>query len=136
MSDLYTRLGNLNTGNVTVFLDACFSGVKRGSEQALVAARGVAIKPKEEVLKGNMIVFTATSDDETALSYQEKRHGMFTYYLLDQLKKSKGKITLGDLYNTVSQEVKKSSMLENDKLQTPSVNVSGKLKSKWMNIQF
>lgn len=136
LSDLYTRLGNLKTGNVTVFLDACFSGVKRGSEQALVAARGVAIKPKEEVLKGNMIVFTATSDDETALSYQEKRHGMFTYYLLDQLKKSKGKITLGDLYNTVSQEVKKSSMLENDKLQTPSVNVSGKLKSKWMNIQF
>lgn len=136
LSDLYARLGNLKTGNITVFLDACFSGVKRGSEQALVAARGVAIKPKEETLKGNMIVFTATSDDETALSYQEKRHGMFTYYLLNQLKKTKGKTTLGDLYNNVSQEVKKSSMLENDKLQTPSINVSSSMRNKWMNIQF
>lgn len=136
LSDLYTRLSKLKTKNVTVFLDACFSGVKRGSEQTLVAARGVAIKPKEEVLKGNMIVFTATSDDETALAYQEKRHGMFTYYLLDQLKKTKGKTTLGNLYKTVSQEVKKSSMLENDKIQTPSVNVSNNLKNNWMNMQF
>ena len=76
--------------NITVLLDACFSGVKRGSGQALVAARGVVIKPKNEVLGGNMVVFTAASGDETALSYQEKRHGMFTYFLLDQLKKTRG----------------------------------------------
>lgn len=136
LSELYGRLAKMQTQSVTVLLDACFSGVKRGSGQALVAARGIAIKPKNEVLGGNMVVFTAASDDETALSYQEKRHGMFTYFLLDQLKKSKGKVTFGDLFSTLSSEVKKNSMLENDKLQTPSVNVSDNLKSKWKELQF
>lgn len=136
LRDIYTRLSKLKTQNVTVLLDACFSGVKRGSGQALVAARGVAIKPRNEVLSGNMIVFTAASGDETALSYSDKRHGMFTYFLLDKLKKSQGKATFGEIFKTLSTEVKKNSMLENDKLQTPSVNVSTSLKPTWEKMQF
>lgn len=136
LSDIYARLGKLKTRNVTVLLDACFSGVKRGSGQALVAARGVAIKPKNEVLTGNMVVFTAASGDETALSYGDKRHGMFTYFLLDKLKKSQGNATFGEIFSTLSTEVKKNSMLENDKLQTPSVNVSTSMKPSWEKMQF
>lgn len=136
LSDLYDRLAKMNTQNVTVFLDACFSGVERGKNQALVAARGVAIKPKTDALTGNMIVFSATSDDETALAYQEKQHGMFTYYLLDKIKQSKGKLSLGELFDYVSQNVKKGSMLENDKLQTPSVNVSASMQDKWKELYF
>ena len=136
LSELYGRLGKLNSKNVTVLLDACFSGVQRGSNQALVAARGVAIKPKNEALSGNMVVFSAASDDETALSYESKHHGMFTYFLLDQLKKSKGNATLGEMFTTITQEVQKNSMLENDKLQTPSVNVSPKLKATWKELKF
>lgn len=136
LSDMYGRLGKLNAKNVTVFMDACFSGVKRGSEQMLVAARGVAISPKAESLAGNLVVFTAASDDETALSYQEKRHGMFTYFLLDKLKQTKGKVTYGDLFTAISSQVKKNSILENDKLQTPSINVSASMKEKWQNLHF
>lgn len=136
LSDMYGRLSKLNTQSVTVFMDACFSGVKRGSDQMLVAARGVAIRPKDEALNGNLVVFTAASDDETALSYQEKRHGLFTYFLLDKLKQSKGKATFGELFNAISSQVKKNSILENDKLQTPSVNVSAAMKDKWENLHF
>ena len=136
LSDMYSRLGKLKAKNVTVFMDACFSGVKRGSDQMLVAARGVAIRPREEPLAGNLVVFTATSDDETALSYKEKRHGMFTYYLLNKLNQSKGKVTYGELFSDISTKVKKSSILENEKLQTPSVNVSSNMKEKWQNLQF
>ncbi|MBQ9231439.1 MAG: caspase family protein [Prevotella sp.] len=136
MSELYRRLGNIKSQNVTVFLDACFSGIERGKSQALVAARGVAIKPKKDELMGNVVVFTATSDDETALAYHEKQHGMFTYYLLNKLKESKGKAKFGDLYNSVSLQVKKCSVLENDKLQSPSVNVSASMRDKWQDLQF
>lgn len=136
LSELYSRLGKIKTQDVTVFLDACFSGVKRGSGQALVAARGIAIKPKEETLSGNVVVFTAASDDETALSYQEKRHGMFTYFLLSKLKETKGQVSFGDLYKAISSDVKKNSMLENDKLQTPSVNVSSSMMRKWEDLHF
>jgi len=136
LSELYGRLGKVRAQNVTVILDACFSGVKRGSGQALIAARGIAIKPKEEVLNGNIVVFTAASNDETALAYKEKRHGMFTYFLLNKLKETKGKVSFGDLFSTISSEVKKNSMLENDKLQTPSVNVSASMRDKWKDLHF
>lgn len=136
LGDIYARLGKLKTQNVTVLLDACFSGVKRGSGQALIAARGVALKPRAEVLPANMVVFTAASDDETALSYGEKRHGMFTYFLLDRLKKSKGETSFGELFMHLSQNVKKSSMLENDKLQTPNVAYSTALGRKWESMTF
>ena len=136
LSELYSRLGKLKSQSVTVFLDACFSGVERGSTQALIAARSVAIKPKREVLSGNIVVFSATSDDETALSYQEKKHGMFTYYLLNELKETKGKVKYGDLFKSISSQVKKYSILENDKLQTPSVNCSANMREKWQNLQF
>lgn len=136
LSDLYSRLGKIHAQSVNVLLDACFSGVERGSDQALVAARGVAIKPKTELLSGNIVVFSATSDEETALSYKEKRHGMFTYFLLKELKDKKGKVKLGDFYSSISSKVKKNSILENDKLQTPSVNVSINMKEKWQDIYF
>lgn len=136
LSDLYARLGKLKTERVTILLDACFSGVKRGSGQTLIAARGVAIRPKSEPLTGNMVVFTAASDDETALSYQEKHHGMFTYFLLDKLKKTRGEASFSEIFKSVSGDVKKNSMLENDKLQTPSVNVSSNLSQKWENMKF
>lgn len=136
LSDLYSRLGKTKSNSVTVLLDACFSGVQRGSNQTLVAARGVAIKPKDEVLPGKMVVFTAASNDETALAYKDKRHGMFTYFLLDKLKKSKGDMELGELFKTVQADVKKNSMLENDKLQTPSVIVSNSMKATWHKLTF
>ena len=136
MSELYKRLGNIKAHSVAVFLDACFSGVERGKSQTLVAARGVAIKPKNEDLSGNVVVFTATSDDETALAYHEKQHGMFTYYLLNKLKETKGNVNFGELYESVSMQVKKSSVLENDKLQTPSINASASMRDKWKNLHF
>lgn len=136
LSDIYSRFGKMNTKGVTIILDACFSGVKRGSGDALIAARGVAIKPKEDVLPDNMIVLSATSDDETALAYNEKRHGLFTYFLLDNLKKSQGKVSFGDLFKSLSTEVRKNSMLENEKLQSPSVNVASNIRPTWEDIQF
>nr|WP_304644861.1 caspase family protein [uncultured Duncaniella sp.] len=81
-------------------------------------------------------VFTATSDDETALAYKDKRHGMFTYFLLDHLKKTRGNASFGEMFQVLSTHVKKNSMLENDKLQTPSVNVSASMKPKWKKLQF
>lgn len=136
LHDIYQRLGKLNVQSVTVFLDACFSGMQRGEDKALVAARSVATRPREESLTGNVVVISATSNEETALAYHEQKHGLFTYYLLQKLKDTKGEACLGDLFLFVSSEVQKASLIENDKLQTPSVNASLSMKDKWMNIKF
>ena len=92
--------------SVAVFLDACFSGTKRESGM-LASARGVAIKVRDEAPQGNLVVFTAAQGDETAYQYAEKGHGMFTYFLLKKLQESKGDVTLGELGDYITNEVKR-----------------------------
>ena len=89
---LYDQLHALGSQNVTVVMDACFSGSKRG-EGMLASARGVAIKSKAEAPKGNMLVISAAQGNETAYPYREKRHGLFTYFLLKKLQETKGNTT-------------------------------------------
>lgn len=120
LADFYATLATAPAKSVTVFLDACFSGTKRESGM-LTAARGVAIKVRAEAPRGNMVVFTAAQGDETAYQYAEKGHGMFTYFLLKKLQETRGDVTLGELGNYLTVEVKKASVVNNNKMQTPSV---------------
>ena len=87
----------------------------------LASARGVAIKVRDEAPQGNLVVFTAAQGDETAYQYAEKGHGMFTYFLLKKLQESKGGVTLGELGDYITNEVKRESLLNNNKIQTPAV---------------
>lgn len=130
LKTLYEKLGASNAKSIIVLLDACFSGSKR--ENAMLAsARGVAIKAKPASPQGNMVVFSAAKGDETAYPYKEKKHGMFTYYLLNKLQESKGKITLGELGDYLQKEVSRQSFLENNKTQTPTVSASPSLGASW-----
>lgn len=134
MSRLYAELNGLNAACVTVLMDACFSGSKRG-EGMLASARGVALKAKAEAPKGNMLVMTAAQGSETAYPYKEKKHGLFTYFLLKKLQESKGKVTYGDLFNYVKTNVAQKSVVVNEKSQTPTIAVSGDLVSTWQGIR-
>ena len=117
-----------------VFLDACFSGALRG-DGMLTAARGVAIKSKAEAPKGNMVVFSAATGDETAYPYNEKGHGMFTYYLLNKLNTSRGNCTLGDLEEYVRTKVSQKSNVVNRKSQTPTIACSGSMQEEWKGLK-
>ena len=132
LKKLYTELGALPIKKVFVFLDACFSGSQRG-DGMLMAARGVAIKAKEEKPVGNnMVVFSAASGAETAYPYHEKKHGMFTYYLLNMLYRSKGNCKIGELGNYVEKKVKAKSVAVNSKQQTPVLTSS--IIGSWQNL--
>ena len=120
-SDFYKLLGDMKSQQTLVFLDACFSGAKREGGM-MQSARGVAIKVKESpVVFNNMVVFSAATGDETAWPLKEKEHGLFTYYVLQQLSEHNGCVSLGELSDKVTAEVKRISMLENGKMQTPTV---------------
>lgn len=132
LSRLYAELGNLNAKTVTVFIDACFSGAQRQeSGDMLTRARAVVIKPKETAPKGNMLVLSAASGNETALPYAEKNHGLFTYYLLKRLKDTKGNTTLKELSDYVIENVKRQSNFINSKPQTPTATTSGSMSELW-----
>ncbi len=134
LEDVFNKLTEHETERVTVFLDACFSG--GGRNHGLVAARGIRIKPKSPFVMGNLIVFSASTGDQTAYPYKEKAHGIFTYYLLKGLQMSNGEISYGDLDNFIRTNVMRKSVLVNDKVQTPEVKVSPVLEYSWEEMSF
>ena len=129
LSYLYEQLTEFKSEKVTVFLDACFTGGARG--QGLVAARGVRIKPDNDFLRGNVVVFSASSDTESSLPWKEKNHGLFTYFLLKKLQESKGSISYNDLFNYINKNVGLKSIQVNSKNQTPKILISPEVADKW-----
>ena len=130
LEDLYKALGSLPSKSVTVFLDACFSGAKRDGDM-LASARGVAIKVKQATPVGNIVVFSAAQGDETAYPYKEEEHGLFTYYLLKKLQKTKGNVTLGELSDYIKTQVERQSIVINGKLQSPSFVSTATIANSW-----
>ena len=132
--ELYARLGSMNSKSIMVFLDACFSGARRDGKM-LASSRGVALKVNSDPVGDNTVVFSAAQGNETAYPYQSQQHGMFTYYVLDKMQQSGGCTTLGELSDYVTTNVKRRSVVENKKSQTPSVMASSRNNS-WRNWQF
>ena len=123
LDELYSQLGELPAKQITVFMDACFSGAKRDGDM-LTSARSVAIKAKSGTPKGKMVVFSAAQGDETAHQYNKKKHGMFTYFLLKKLQETKGKTTLDELATYIKKQVQKCSIMENGARQSPTIQLS------------
>ena len=78
-----------------------------------------------------MFVLSAASGNETALPYYDKNHGLFTYFLLKKIQDTKGNVTLKDLADYVTEQVKHHSNFVIQKPQTPTVVTSGTMTDKW-----
>lgn len=133
-SDVYKKLTEYPTKRVSVFLDACFSGGARN--QGLISARSVKIKPKEETIKGSLIIFSASSSEQPALAFKEKQHGMFTYFLLKKLQDSKGNITYKEMSDYLIEQVGVKAAMINQTEQSPKTNISPDALSFWESWKF
>lgn len=129
LDELYEKLGDMPTKSVVVLLDACFSGANKDGKM-LASERGVAIKSRPGMPKGNTVVFSAAQGDETALPNEAEGHGMFTYYILKKLQETKGDVTLQDLSQYVIREVGRISAVQN-KPQTPTITPSVAVSDEW-----
>ena len=82
VQELYDRLAKLAARSVTTVIDACFSG---SSEKGMLL-KGVSpvFITVDNPIAGipNGLVFTASSGQQVASWYSEKKHGLFTYYFL------------------------------------------------------
>jgi hypothetical protein len=124
MDALYEQLGNLGAASVTVFLDACFSGANRDNEMLLADARPVFMEVDESATR-NVTVFSASSGSEISSAWPEKKHGLFSYYLMKGMRgdadaNSDNQITVGELGDYVKENVSDmAGML--DREQTPGL---------------
>lgn len=119
LDDLYAQLGLAGADAVFYFMDACFSGATRTGEM-MAQSRGVTVNSKAGVLQGKAVAFTAAQGNETAYVYQEKSHGLFTYYLLKKLKETQGDISVGELADYLKAQVTRMSAEDQPKSQHPT----------------
>jgi len=131
LKEVYATLTEHPVQKITVFLDACFSGGARNSP--LLAVRGVKIKPAGVTLEGRMVVLTSSTGEQPSLSYKERSHGLFTYYILKLLKEKKGGVTLSQLGDYTREKVSESAIRLYNREQTPTVLVSPEAEKEWQN---
>jgi hypothetical protein len=103
---LYAALGKLPAKKIIVVLDSNFSGA--GSRS--IAARGnrplgVSL-PGLASLSKNIVTLSATTGDQTASAYDDKGHGLLTYFMLKGIKsenviRQDGSLKVNDLYSYV-----------------------------------
>lgn len=130
LNKLYANLEALKAKSVTIFIDACFSGVSRSSEtysmKNLVAMKGVSIKPKLKqpwLDNPDFVVFTSSAFNETSLGFDPSETGLFTYFVCAGLLgeadiDNDHKVTTGELKNYVIDQVGQTSVKIRGK-QTP-----------------
>lgn len=137
LKDIYNTLGNLTTSSALMIIDACFSGNDRNDVWALnEEKRGMRRVVNKEAVKGNVVVMSATGGAETALAYNDKAHGLFSYYLMKKLQETKGNVSYGELFDYVHKEVLRKSTIVMEKTQTPTVTYSDNIAGKWKDIKF
>ena len=124
MGAMYDQLSNLGAASVTVFLDACFSGANRNNEMLLADARPVFIEVDVSATR-DVTVFSAAGGKEISSAWPEKKHGLFSYYLMKGMRgeadaNEDKKITVGELGDYIKDNVSDmAGML--DREQTPGL---------------
>ncbi len=117
---LIEQLYRLKTKNTLILLDAPFTGAdKKG--KALVANRSVRISPKQNTTKGTAIVCFSNSNDENSYASSKYGHGLFTFGILKKLQETEGNCSWKELLEGVLEIVRKESLSEFDKVQTPLI---------------
>ncbi len=100
---LYKKIWESRSSKNIVVIDASFNN--RARSTGLRGPDAPSIIPRKEVISGNTIVFMAVSEEHTANVYQEKMHGLFTYYFLKELQQYKGNVSLLKLSNDLKTKV-------------------------------
>ena len=77
-------LASLDAQQVTVFLDACFSGLTREGGALFRGARPLVLVPVSPRLSG-VSLFSAAGGTQVAHALDEQGHGLFSYYLFKGL---------------------------------------------------
>ncbi|MFA4911014.1 MAG: caspase family protein, partial [Desulfobacteria bacterium] len=103
LKKLYESLNKLQAKEIVVALDSCFSGAG-GKSVIAKGARPLVMNLEQDIkLSKNMIVMSASSGDQISSTYDEKGHGLFTYFMLKGIKnedvtRQDGSIKMDDLF--------------------------------------
>lgn len=126
LKQLYAALDKLPANDVTVVLDSCFSGAGGRSVLAKGARPMVLTIDKPAQASGKTVVLAASGGDEISNSFDEKGHGLLTYYFLKGLQgdadtNKDGGIEMTELFEYVKPNVQRVARKQYNNEQTPQL---------------
>ena len=126
---MYAALGKLPAKEVIVALDSCFSGA--GGRSVLAkGARPLVMNLNTAPPAKNMTVLAASSGEQISSTYDEKGHGLFTYFMLKGIRnedvvKQDGSLDIPALFDYVKPQVQSIARKKYNNEQTPQL-IEGK----------
>lgn len=126
---LYDSLGKLQAKDIVVALDSCFSGA--GGKSVLAkGARPLVMNMNNSVIPPKVAVLSAASGEQISSTYDEKGHGLFTYFMLKGLKgeaETNGSVDIENLFEYIKPQVERVARKEYNNEQTPQLIVPKEL---------
>lgn len=129
VKQLYAALDKLPAKDIMVVLDSCFSGA--GGRSVLAkGARPMGLSIENATLaSGKTVVLAASGGDQISNSFEEKGHGLLTYYFLKGLQgegdaNKDGAIEMAELYDYVKPNVQRIARKQYNNEQTPQLLAS------------
>lgn len=131
---LYEQLAKLPAKEVVVILDSCFSGAGGRSVIAKGSRPMVNVMPMSAVPE-NAAVLSASSSEQTSSTYEQKGHGLLTYFFLKGLHgdadiNKDGTVNLAELFAFVKPQVERMARREFNNEQTPQLSGNSNLLAK------
>lgn len=136
---LYENLGKLPAKEIVVMLDSCFSGAG-GRSVIAKGMRPMMLSMDNPVLAGGkMVVLAASSGAQVSSTYDQKGHGLLTYYFLKGLqgeadKNNDGAIDLVEIFDYVKPQVGRTARRDFNNEQTPQLLGSPQMVSKGIRL--
>ena len=123
---MYDALNKLPAKEIIVALDSCFSG-SGGRSVIAKGARPLVMNFRNDIVPAkNMKVLSASSGEQISSTYDEKGHGLFTYFLLKGIKNEDvvnpdGSIRMDDLFGYLKPQVERIARKQYNNEQTPQL---------------
>ena len=135
VKQLYAALEKLPAKEIVVVMDSCFSGAG-GRSVIAKGSRPMVISAENPILAtGKTVVLAASSGDQVSSTFEEKGHGLLTYYFLKGLQgeadlNKDGTIEMAELFEYVKPNVQRVARKQYNNEQTPQLLASPELLRK------
>lgn len=123
---LYAKLADLPAKEVVVMLDSCFSGAG-GRSVIAKGMRPMVLSVENPLLaKGKTVVLAASSGEQVSSTYDQKGHGLLTYFFLKGLQGAGDRdkdrsIELKELFEYLKPQVERTARREFHNEQSPQL---------------
>jgi uncharacterized caspase-like protein len=124
VTEMYDQLRQLGARSVTVFTDACFSGM--AEQGSLLKGVSPIVPVVETPLVGidKAAAFASAESNQLSGWYKQKKHSLFTYFLLKGLRgeadaDGNRKLMFEEIERYVTEQVSEKSRFINGREQTP-----------------